>query len=480
MSYADNPIVFIAALSLACMLGMYLFRLQAQRLLEQFFRVFQKLFRLLSKICVKAEQRVRLRHYEVTKALVDELAQRKIERCYGHIEATIHKNMAYYKTISSDVGQQLETLEKDYQDSAQIPPPSPEWVAAVEAIANIEGEERNSDVMMKILTDMHDTVQLHQQDTMREHRWSVSSRHKTLAALEPRWRKLGGIVAGADRKNDQLQHKLRRLDQEMCRYELLTSGNGQGFMASVFARFAVALMLMSLAIMAGIFNTQLLVSPLELVLSEGANLTQTVLIIFNVVIVMSAVMLCESLQLTHMLPLISGSDKRVKKAVAILSVISLFVFGVLSAVLAGAWLLPESGAIAGEAAMTPAAQWTLSLISMGACAVFSLVVIPMEYAVQTFRPVASAFLQFTLHLMSGVFRIFALLSVEIGRLVMRIYDAAIFVPLKVEAVLKNKKEVANKCKTPSLDVREPATMTFNEEEIDSSNVTQIDFSGGQR
>ncbi|MCR8921362.1 hypothetical protein NO559_01175 [Dasania sp. GY-MA-18] len=475
MNYTDSPLLFSIAVGLAALVIMYLFRIQAQRLIEQFFRVLQKQFRLLSKICIRSEQRVRLRHYEVTKALVEVLSQRRVQRRYGDIEARVAKELAYYKGKSKVVSQHLQTLQKDYEDSAHIPPPSPDWVAAVESIAQIEGDERNSEVMAKILADMHNTVQLHQQDAMREHRWSVSNRHKLLAELEPQWRRLGQLLAATENKSATLQRDIRRLDQEMCRYELLTAGNGQGFMASVLARFFLASLLMFIAALVGFYNSQLLLLPFAQQLGSSLSLSLPVLTMHSAMLILAAVLLCETTGATHMLPLLAPLRRWLKNSLAAMAGLMILALSLLSASWAGGM---ETMAGVMQADLQ---QWSLAIMSFFACWLFAAVVIPLEYAVQTFRPVLSSSLQLLLYCASVLFRVLASLSVELGRLVMRLYDAVIFIPLqldaKISARLQQSKPGDKAALGSAISGLEPTSMTFNEEQVDCGNVTQIDFAG---
>ena len=479
MTYTDNPVLFVVVIALATLLVMYLFRIQAQRLIEQFFRILQKQFRLLSKVCAQSEQRVRLRHYEVTKALVEVLTQRRVDRSYGYIEKMVRKELAYYKLKADRVNGQLDNLETDYKASAQIPPPSPDWVAAVEAIAQIESDERNSDVMVKILADMHNTIQLHQQDAMREHRWSVSSRHKLLVGLEPQWKKLGQLIAAAERKSDMLQHKIRRLDQEMCRYELLTSGNGQGFMASILARFTIAVLLMTLSAMVGYYNSQLLLLPFVQQAAVEMSLSLPILAMHSAMLVMASVLLCESVGATHMLPFLASLQRAGKIVLAVIAGAVIIALSALSASWAGGFQSSEALLQGGIN------QWSLAIMSFFACWLFAAIVMPLEYAVQTLRPVLSSFLQLLLFTAGVTFRVLASLSVELGRLCMRLYDAIIFIPLSIERRFDKRHE---QTELKSMDIVnaepqasiEPTTLTYNEEEIDCSNVTQIHFGASSK
>lgn len=468
--YAQSPFFTVAVVLVAGLLLMYLLRLPAQRFIEQFFRLLQKQFRLLAKSCLRSEQRLRLRHYEVTKALVELLAQRQVEKSYKNIEQAVLTELNDYEKRSKQVAFQLEALQEDYQKSAYQPPPLPEWVEAVDAIAKLEREERNSDVMIKILQAMHETIQQHQQDAMREHRWNVSCRHKVLAALEPQWKKLGAMVAKTEKKNDQLQQKLHRFEQEMSRYELLTAGNGQGFMASVLARFSLAALLLVLTITVGAYNAELLLSAMQQHLTvDTSDLSYSVIIMHTTMLLLSAVLLFESLSFTHMLPLMVAASAVVRRGLALVSGIALIFLSILSA----SWVADVKSLV--QLQQATMSDWTLLSMSFMACWVFALTAIPLEYFLQTARPVLSNCLQLLLYVLSLSFRHAATLTIDLGRLVMRCYDLVIFLPLWLESFLKVVPERRDQDSAAMSSV-EPTAMTFNDEEIDASNVTKLDFS----
>ena len=65
--------------------------------------------------------------------------------------------------------------------------------------------------------------------------------------------KIRAVTSSHGEKNRGLQQKIRQLDHDMMRYEIVTSGNGQDFMASIFSRFGLSLLLMTLAVAVGFF-----------------------------------------------------------------------------------------------------------------------------------------------------------------------------------------------------------------------------------
>jgi len=278
------------------------------------------------------------------------------------------------------------------------------------------------------------------------------------------------MVAKTEKKNDQLQQKLHRFEQEMSRYELLTAGNGQGFMASVLARFSLAALLLVLTITVGAYNAELLLSAMQQHLTvDTSDLSYSVIIMHTTMLLLSAVLLFESLSFTHMLPLMVAASAVVRRGLALVSGIALIFLSILSA----SWVADVKSLVQLEQATM--SDWTLLSMSFMACWVFALTAIPLEYFLQTARPVLSNCLQLLLYVLSLSFRHAATVTIDLGRLVMRCYDLVIFLPLWLESFLKVVPERRDQ-DSAAMNSVEPTAMTFNDEEIDASNVTKLDFS----
>lgn len=453
---------------LSVVLLMYALRSHMLQLIAHFFRLIYKQCRLMAAICTQAEQRLRLRQYEVTRAFVESLSQRRIERRYGHIENTITNEVASYHLNAARLQQQLEILNSDYENSAELPPPSPEWVAAVEAIAQLESSVDNSDLMAKILADMHSTVQTHQQDAMREHRWSMASRHQLLSGLEPQWQALEKMLSAMGAKINRLQGHLVKLDQQLLQYELLTSGNGQNFMASMSVRFIVAMSLLLASLAVGYLNAELLQQALLAGMAVPLASPLGVIGIHSVVIILAALLLFDSLGLTKLIPALSQQKSRIKQVVLALASVVLLAMSGLSAI----WVAGFTSFSALLAA--DLSQWTLALVSFCSCWVLALSVLPLEYAMQASRPIAGSLLQLLLRLLATGFRVLSVLVRGLGRFVAVCYEMVILVPALCEARLR--RSVGSSLRASSEAIA-PTEVTFNEQAIvQGSNVTRLNFS----
>jgi hypothetical protein len=189
---------------------------------------------------------------------------------------------------------------------------------------------------------------------------------------------------------------------------------------------------------------------------------------------MAAVLLCEVLGSTQMLPFISSVSRFVKGVVGVFSGLMIIALAGLSACWAGGFQSVEAVLSA------DLNQWSLAIMSFFACWLFAAIVMPLEYAVHTLRPVLSSLLQLVLYSASVVFRVLSSLSIELGRLSLCLYDAVIFIPLYIEKRIQASQgqavagsmEMVNAEPQPAI---EPTTVTYNEQEIEGSNVTQIDF-----
>ena len=215
---AEYPQLVAAVIPVLALLLMYLLRRHCHALILRCAQLIHSQLRLLARSCLRTEQRIRLRNHEVTKALAEALMERQLERRFMRIERLVERDLDNYKQLSAQINQRLITIDEDYEASAAIADASPEWVSAVEAISALQGDDRNSQVMDRILGDIHSTVQQHQREALREQRWTASARHKVLSGLRPQWRKLAKLLEHIDYNIEILRQRLRHVDQHMGQF----------------------------------------------------------------------------------------------------------------------------------------------------------------------------------------------------------------------------------------------------------------------
>lgn len=451
--YALQIVVVVPMVALALL---YVLRHQAHLLLLRFAKTLHRLLRLAARGCLRAEQRIRLRNHEVTKALAEALMERQLERRFLRIERLVERDLDNYQKLSMQINQQLSTVNEDYEASSLVPDPSPEWIAAVEAIAGLEGDQRNSEVMARILGDIHTTVKEHQREALREHRWTVSARHKVLAGLRPQWRKLAKLLEHVDHNIEILRQRLRQVDKHMGQFELLTAGSGQGIMSSMFMRFFIALCFVALGTAAAWVNIQLLEQPLSRILNQqmmGELTLAPALGFLHVgVTLVAAALITESLRVTHLLPLAGAMARRGRSALLWIGA-SLLALNIVLESTALIGISPE-----GTLAFAGVSSALLAMMAVATSLVVAVCIIPLEYLLHTVRPVIGTLAQIALHLVAMATRLLASLATDLGKAAVVVYDAVIFLPLMLErAVIAKRRELAAAGQVEEAVVAETAT-----------------------
>lgn len=444
---------------------MYALRRPAHGLLQRFAKALHRLLRLAARGCLRAEQRIRLRNHEVTKALAEALMERQLERRFMRIERLVERDLDNYQKLAAQINKQLTVIGEDYEASSEVPNPSPEWIAAVEAIATLEGDQRNSEVMARILADMHNTVQEHHREALREHRWTVSARHKVLSGLKPKWRRLTKLLEHIDHNIEILRQRLRQVDRHMGQFELLTAGSGQGIMSSMLMRFVIALCFVGLGALAAWLNYHLLLEPLDNVLAgqqvADFSLSSLMAILHIGITLTAAALMTESLKITHLLPLTGAMTRRGRATMLWVGVLLLsFTIAVEFSALLGA----SGAATTLELGGLPAIS--LSLVSVMMPLIIAVAVMPLEYLLHTVRPVVGSAVQVVMHALALTLRLLASLAVDLGKAAVLVYDAIIFLPLALERAIQRK--LASKAAAQQVAENQPVVHT-----VAAQNVTEL-------
>ena len=470
--WSDYPQLAMIATPLLALLLMYLLRAQAHALISRFARLLHSQLRLAAQACIQSGQRIRLRNHEVTKALAEALMERQLERRFMRIEQLVERDLDNYQKLAAQINRQLVAIDEDYETSSEVPDASPEWITAVEAIAGLQGTERNSEVMNKILGDIHDTVKQHQREAMREHRWTISARHKVLSGLRPQWRKLAKLLGHIDHNIDILRQRLRQVDRHMGQFEMLTAGSGQGIMSSMLMRFVIALCFVMVGLGAAWINMQLLQEPLTEIMSQrqvgGFMLAELVALLHIAITLVAATMISESLRITHFFPLIGAMTKHGRLTL-------IWVGSSLLLLLATIEVLALIGTSVATTAtqLSGVSQWVLVVLGIVMPVMLSLIVIPLEYLLHTVRPVVGSAIQVSLHMSALLLRLTASLALNLGKFTVHCYDLAIFLPLRLEDYWRARQQG----KQDSVTVEQPAETARPEEGV---NVTSLRFGASER
>lgn len=463
---SEYPIVSLLAVAVLVLIIMVLIRIQAHQLIRIGSRLIYNQLRLISRASLQTAQRIRLRNHEVTKALAEALMERQLERRFMRIEKLVERDLSSYQKLAASINRQLTAIGEDYAKSAQVPEVSPEWVSAVEAIATMKEEPRNSEVISKILDDMHSTIQQHQRDALREQRWTVTARHKVLSRLHPQWRKLAKMLQRIDNNIEVLRYRLRQVDQHMGQFEMLTAGSGKGIMSSMLMRFVSSLCFVMVGVAAAWINWHLLHQPLVDLLPAKPlgelSLAGVVASLHIGMTIIAATLITESFRITHLFPLVAAMTRRGRHTM-------IFTGSVLLAALTIMEALALFGAPVTMASVVNLGVSDLLLVVLGVVMplMLSMVMIPMEYMLNTVRPVLGSLTQQLLHAMALLLRLAASLVLHGGKLLIQVYDLVIFVPLLIQRDIKTRQQKPVEATAQS----QPAAST----EVDPEKVTKLSF-----
>lgn len=469
--WPEYPLASLLVVAVLGLLLLYLLRVRSHALILRSSRSIHALMRLAAQACLRSEHRVRLRNHEVTIALAEELLERRLEREFIRIEALVEKDLIHYQRLTAAINEQLAAINEDYEASLDVPMAGPEWVSAVAAIANLEEGDRNSEVMGKILSELHRTVDQHQRDVLREHRWTVSARHKLLARLKPHWRKLTKLLEQIQGRVVALSERLQLVDRQMSRFESLVAGSGHGLIASVLMRFVIALGFVAAGVAAAVLNYQLLLEPLNLLFEGrqlgGISLASYVACLHTATTLVAALMIFEGLKVSNLMPMMAAMTQRGR--VLIIS-FGLFLLGVLSLFEATAIaVLPASQVVVESALVLSTSQWLMFALGLVAPLMLAFLIIPFEYFMHTVRPVSGSVVQVILHAMAFILRAIGSLSTELGRILVQCYDVIIFIPLRLES------DWGRRQRQRGLDQGATEAEAGSPAGPDSENVTSLSF-----
>lgn len=464
--WQNLPAVSWVVIGICAFLLMFLLRCHVHRLITLSARLIHRVLRLCAKMLLRAQNRVRYRNHEVSKALIEELTERRLQRQFMRIEALVEQDLSHYQVLAAQINRRLNTIDEDYTASALVPPASPEWIAAVDAIARLEGDERNSEVISRILEEIHTTVQAHQRDVLREYRWTVNARHKILTRLQPHWRKLERALEKVAGRIERLRGKLDRVDHQMAYFEVLTSGIGDGLLFSIFSRFLIALLFSTIAAATLVVNYQLLSVPLAAVLGEQTallpwiSLDQLLSAVYCALIVSAGALLCEGMRVTRFFPLVGVVTRQGR-----------WIMLSLGGLLLGALVFIEAFLLASTIATEESTAALYALFGLGvALPVFvALTAVPAEYLALTIRPVVASVLQVILQVMATLCRLSGALCIESARILNELYDLVIFIPLHLEREWQSRRQ-------PQLSQEDQAAAKLDSgAALSSQNVTAVDF-----
>ncbi len=379
-----------------------------------------------------------------------------IEREFERISALVTRDLEGYPALQRKLLEEITRVEEDYKKCGEVPPPPPEWVEAVTAIAKVKSD--SNEMVQRILEEIKRSVHAIHDKALGEYRRAYESRHKILNGFMPFWRSLDKTFGQVDQKLTGLQQTSSKIDAQMEKYEQInkkTDKAEHALTVSAFTQFAISTMVLLIAVGGALVNFKLIALPFSEMVGAGDYLTSTLRmsdVAALVIIFLEATMglfVMETLRITHLFPLIANMNDQMRRRMLWVAVVFLFVFAGIEAALAlmrdmlsaDRQALVQSLATVQQAApadpllrMIP----TTAQMLLGFFLPFALafVAVPLESFVYSLRTVGGAFVVMLIRATAFVLRVLGYLIRQLCRVLIAVYDVTIVLPLLVERLVK--------------------------------------------
>ena len=93
--------------------------------------------RMASRTVGRTAARVGARNREILLAAGIEAAEQQQEGDFHRVASLVRRDLSGFPTLQRALSSEVDRLDSDYRESAELPPPPPSWLEAVEAVARI-------------------------------------------------------------------------------------------------------------------------------------------------------------------------------------------------------------------------------------------------------------------------------------------------------------------------------------------------------
>ena len=151
--------------------------------------------KLVSLWLQSAAREMRERNRQVLLAQGREEAEQHIARDFERVAVLVRRDLEGYPALQRRLLDEITRVEEDYKKCGELPPPPPEWVEAVDAIARVKN---GNELVQRVLEEINLSIQEIYGRTLKEYRGAYEDRHRILNGFMPFWRSLDKTLAQAD------------------------------------------------------------------------------------------------------------------------------------------------------------------------------------------------------------------------------------------------------------------------------------------
>src|SRR6185436_14473695 len=275
--------------------------------------------RLASKWLLAVAKEMRERNRQVLLSHGRDETEQHIAREFERIGALVRRDLEGYPALQRRLLDEITRVEEDYKKCGEVPPPPPEWVEAVDAVAKVKN---GNELVQRVLGEINTSIKQIYDRTLIEYRDAYQSRHKILNGFMPFWRSLERTLAQADKRITSLNDRATQIDAQMAKYQEIvqqTSRAEHVLTISALTQLAVAALVLAIAAGGALINYKLIALPMSEMVGAGDYLTSTLRtsdVAALVIIFVEATMglfLMETLGITHLFPGIHNLSDQMRK-----------------------------------------------------------------------------------------------------------------------------------------------------------------------
>jgi hypothetical protein len=466
--WPDNVAMSLLVLIVVGMAFMYAARRPMHELLRSLGHMVGGPLRMAARSLAAAAAEINNRNQAVLLAHGRQEVGQRVEREFERLGAIVTRDLQGYPTLQRKLLDEITRIEEDYKKCGEVPPPPPDWTEAVAAVANIKST--GSELVLKVLEEIKRSVARIHDKAIAEYRKSYETRHRILEGFMPFWRSVDKNLAQVEKNLASLQSSVTTVDAHMAKYEQINAGTDKAQHAltvSAFTQFAIAALVMTVAAGGAFINFKLIALPMSEMVGAGDYITsalRTSEVAALVIIFVEASMglfLLEAMRVTHLFPRIASLNEVLRRRMLWIAFALLVTLAGVEAALAlmrdmliadkqallQSLSTVQAGATEGWVGRIPTAgQMLLGFILPFALA---FIAIPLESLIHSARTVGGVFLMVLVRALALVLRIAGQAAQQATRVLIRLYDVAIVLPLLAERLVRGARRSGH---TAGLDV----------------------------
>ncbi len=414
--------------------------------------------KLVSRWLLAAARDMRERNRQVLLAHGREETGQHIAREFERVALQVRRDLEGYPALQRRLLDEITRVEEDYKKCGEVPPPPPEWVEAVDAVAKVKN---GNELVQRVLDEINRAIKEIHAKTLADYRNAYEERHKILNGFMPFWRSLDKTLALATEKMTSLNDQAARIDAQIEKYQQIAKGSDKAEHAltvSQLTQFFTATLVLAIAAGGALVNYKLIALPMSEMVGAGDYLTaslRTSDVAALVIIFVEATMglfLMETLRITHLFPKIHGLPDGMRRRMMWVALVLLVTLAGIEAALAlmRDMLIADKSALLQSLATVPQQQvaadpWlaripTAGQMLLGFILPFALafVAIPLESFIASARTVGGAALVLLARGAAFVLRLAGNLVRNLAKVTITLYDIVIVLPLLAERLFKLK------------------------------------------